>query len=347
MQDALVVNLVNNTIAHNDSTASSGVLNTSLGAPLSSAPGGNCANAAGTGSCPQVSGLVVVPNTAILNATFANPPGGTFTLVCPPGHFTGGSGTNGTCRMFSYPLMFNDVFWENRSFYIGVGNYGGGTQNQQKLVSLFDAFTSTAAPSQGNGATAGVTGSCSGTPAFPTGSYWDIGVRGDSGPGNHSGGTTLNPQDSILTSNAGYAGSNTTSFTPVAQYCNGSRVPPECTVLDGCGGLYGFGVPPGIADAVTPNPVFGLTPAATVDEGNNWINMSWGPLSLTNPSITGGAPYNNYGGGPLLGNYTLGAATPNGLTSLSGVAAPTTDFFGNARGTPNRGAVQGTGAGIP
>ena len=32
-----------------------------------------------------------------------------------------------------------------------------------------------------------------------------------------------------------------------------------------------------------PTPVFNLTPAATVDEGNNWINISWGPLALTHP----------------------------------------------------------------
>ena len=46
----------------------------------------------------------------------------------------------------------------------------------------------------------------------------------------------------------------------------------------------GYQVPPGISDATVPNPIFNLTPAATVDEGNNWINISWGPLALTNPA---------------------------------------------------------------
>ena len=55
----------------------------------------------------------------------------------------------------------------------------------------------------------------------------------------------------------------------------------------------GYQVPPGISDATVPNPIFSLTPAATVDEGNNWINISWGPLSLTNP-VTG-TPLGNYG----------------------------------------------------
>jgi hypothetical protein len=77
-----------------------------------------------------------------------------------------------------------------------------------------------------------------------------------------------------------------------------------------------------------------------VDEGNNWLNVSWGPLSLTNPSVTGGA-YGNYGGGPLLGNYAPVGNTPAGTSSLFGVAAPTTDFFGNPRtGQPHKGAVQ-------
>ena len=105
-------------------------------------------------------------------------------------------------------------------------------------------------------------------------------MRGDTGPNDHSSTVTLNPVYTFLTS--GYvSGTNPThdsnsNPTVVSQYCNGSRVPPEN------GGL-GYQVPPGISDATVPNPVFNLTPAATVDEGNNWINISWGPLALTNP----------------------------------------------------------------
>jgi len=89
-------------------------------------------------------------------------------------------------------------------------------------------------------------------------------------------------------------------------------------------------VPPGIADAVTPNPVFSFTPSATVDEGNNWINVSWGPLTLTNPSFTGGAN-GNYGGGPALANYNLTAAIN---TIPANQAHPFTDFYGNLRPEP-------------
>jgi len=75
-----------------------------------------------------------------------------------------------------------------------------------------------------------------------------------------------------------------------------------------------------------PNPIFNLTPAATVDEGNNWINMSWGPLSLVNPSTN-----------VTLGNYTATGSSVNHVPSTAPTyaPAPSVDFFGNARKTNN------------
>src|SRR6202043_2138073 len=146
------------------------------------------------------------------------------------------------------------------------------------IVSLFNAFSGTPAPNQTS------TGAC------PSGvSYLDIGVRGLTGPSNHASGLTLPPTYSVLTDSTDYPGLNNLGSNPslVSQYCNGSRVPPEN------GGL-GYQVPPGISDATVPNPIFSLTPTATVDEGNNWINISWGPLALTN-AVTGAT----------LGNYAL------------------------------------------
>jgi hypothetical protein len=285
--------------------------------------------------------LVSTPNSSLLTATFVVP------ITCPAGH----SG----CTGFSNPLLFGDVFWQNRSFYAGITGAGTGTANQQNTVGLFEAFTNTPAPTQSNGQTAGVTGSC---PAFNSGSYWDIGVRGDTSRSPNSGsGFSLHPVYSFLTSTGGYGGANNSGSDPtvITQYCNGSRIPPECTLADGCVGGGGFAAPPGIADAVVPNPVFSFTPAATVDEGNNWLNVTWGPLSLTNPAITGGA-YNNYGGGPPLGNYSLqgtstaigyipcgnGSSVANGcrVAATAGLPAftlPLTDFFGNSR--PDAGAA--------
>lgn len=90
----------------------------------------------------------------------------------------------------------------------------------------------------------------------------------------------------------------------------------------------GYQVPPGISDATVPNPVFNLTPAATVDEGNNWINISWGPLAETN--VVTGVTLGNYGpaaGSPVI-NYIP-------FTSSTYSLAPAFDFFGNPRKTNN------------
>jgi len=320
--DALNVDIINNTIVSNTTTASAGILFNTIGAPLASAQGTNCTQTSTT-SCPQVAGLVSIQN----NANFvANLPA---TVVCPPGHFMGGAGaaTNGTCRQYSYPLLANDVFWQNSAYYIGVGGRGPGSQNQQNVVSLYNAFTTTLALSQpqadattanGNGAViTGGTGAC-----VPGVSYWDIGVRGDLGPADHSSGITLRPMYSALTRvtagyNAGPLHNTAANPTFVSQYCDGSRTPPEY-------GSAGWAVPPGIADATVPNPVFNLTPVATVDEGNNWINLRWGPLSLSNPlSGTALANYSPASGSPAI-DYVPTASPTYAL-------APTTDFFGNPR----------------
>ncbi len=202
---------------------------------------------------------------------------------------------------------------------------------QQSVVTLFSGLASAAnapvpntpIPSQA------VTGAC-----VPGSTYWDLGVRGDTGPGQHALGITLQPQYSLLTnaSENGPATTNLTATNPasISQYCNGSRQPPEY-------GASGWAVPPGISDATVPNPAFNLTPVATVDEGNNWINLRWGPLTLSNPSATGGA-YGNYGGGAALGNYSLAAGSPAidfiSVTSVGGQVAPGADFFGNVRPDP-------------
>jgi Abnormal spindle-like microcephaly-assoc'd, ASPM-SPD-2-Hydin len=65
-----------------------------------------------------------------------------------------------------------------------------------------------------------------------------------------------------------------------------------------------------------------------VDEGNNWINISWGPLSLADPQT----------GNPL-GDYSLAAGSDaiNYITAVNSsttyTAAPANDFFENPRKT--------------
>jgi hypothetical protein len=82
-----------------------------------------------------------------------------------------------------------------------------------------------------------------------------------------------------------------------------------------------------------PNPIFNLTPTATVDEGNNWINIQWGPLTMSNPTAAGPRVDS-----PPLGNYALAAGSPAidyiPNTSSTYALAPSTDFFGNRRPDP-------------
>jgi hypothetical protein len=257
---------------------------------------------------------VSIQNSAILQANLPA------TITCPQGH-----GTGGNCRQYSIPILYNDIFWQNRDFHISVGPLGTGTLNQQNVVALIPTLNQPTTPSTAaNGGGVIVTG---GTGACVTGaSYWDIGVRGDTGPTNHSGGT-LAPTYSVLTSITGYSATalhnSSSNPTVVNQYCNGSRVPPEN------GGL-GYQVPPGISDATVPNPIFNLTPAATVDEGNNWINIGWGPLAMASPASTTGTPLGNYA--PAAGSPVI-SYIPS--TAPTYAAAPTTDFFGTLRKANN------------
>ena len=326
--DALDVNIVNNTIASNDTTASAGVLFNTIGAPLASAtgladrpinrqlrlrPAGHLDGAARRiGQHPEQRGAGRQPSV------HGHVPGRTLcrnhrqqwdvqkALVPAVGQ---------RCALPEPGLPH----WNRRS-------WSGGT-SQQNVVTLYNGFTTTPAPSQT------ATGSC------PTASYWDIGVRGDTSPTTHESTVTLNPTYSFLTNATGYAASNSAANpTFVSKYCNGSRIPPEF-------GGTGFQVPPGISDATVPNPVFSLTPAATVDEGNNWINISWGPLAVANPLTNA-----------TLGNYAQSAGSPvnsfiPSTATANYAAAPSTDFFGNPRKTNNAvdaGAVEyvATGAAV-
>jgi hypothetical protein len=352
LQDALKVNIINNTIVSNDTTASSGVLFNTLGAPIASSqgpcpggrnPNGTCPTPVTT-STPQPAGIVAIQNSSNLTANLPT----TTSVVCPAGHFAGSTATNGTCRTVSYPELYNNVIWQNRTFNITVGGLGTGPLNQQNVVALVPLLNQPATDATtANGGGTIVTG---GTGACVSGAnFWDIGVRGDTGPENHASGVTLAPAYSVLTdvsSASGYSGStlHNTGANPtvLSQYCNGSRVPPEN------GGL-GYQVPPGISDATVPNPIFNLTPAATVDEGNNWINISWGPLSLSNPSLvqpagTAATPLGNYG--PAAGSSAIDHV-PFGATTYA--AAPSTDFYGAARKVGNSavdaGAVEFVGGG--
>ncbi len=358
LQDALNVAIVNNTVAHNDSTATAGPLFGSLFAPMSSAPStqvgcyatangvsGAAGTVTGVASCPQVAGVVSVTNSAILQANTAN--SGTSILTCPAAY--GGTG----CYAYSAPLIFNDLVWQNRSFVVTTGGLGSGNGNQQQVVTLMNADPAFPASNSGSASNPTSIQSQTSTGMCPTSgsAYWDLGVRGDVGPHTpQAGGMQLHPYNSAIDDLTLYANTGTTAYnnvgiasTPtfaagfVAAYCNGGRTPPEA-------GGQGWFVPPGTNEtngsinggtgqANGTNPMyFSLVATATTDEGNNWINMRWGPLSLTNPAndtSNGTAPQ-------YLGNYAIGGssgAIGKGSGTVGGVTAPPADYFGNPRGS--------------
>jgi hypothetical protein len=328
LHDAVKVDFINNTVVSNDSTATAGVLFDTIGAPNANQPPNgcnpatnpNCVGSQVTTSNFEPAGLATESHTANFLAAFPAHP------VCPAGH--------SQCATFSNPVLSNNLFFQNRAFHI--------TANP--AVQLLPALSQTA------------TGMC------PSGAtYWDIGVYNDvytaTGP-NHASGLTLDPTYSMLTSSTGYDSTNIApaSAGVVTQYCNGSRVPPEIAPqlcagpsgfanAQGCiqPGTVGVGitVPGGVPDSLPPPlPVFTLTPAATVDEGSNWINMFYGPLSLSNPTILSTAT----GYGLPIGNYALAAGSQAIDHIPSAIAHPSTDFFGNARPDHNSDAHFDIGA---
>jgi len=300
LQDAVAVNFINNTVVSNDATASAGVLfNTPAAAQANVGPP-NCTTVGAETTCTpittsnyQPAGLETARHTTNFIGAFTNQK-----VACPAGL--------PNCTTFSNPVLSNNLFWQNRSFYISVGQ-NPGMMGLQNLVNLNPQLNQAGQK----------TGYCD-----PKAVYWDIGAYGDAGPSDHGSGMTLSPQYSILTDAKDYPGKNNLGANPamVSQYCNGSRVPPEA-------GGSGIAVPPGIADAVIPNPMFNLLPSATPDEGNQWINMSYGPLSLVNAAVPAGSTGYNV----PLGNYaiTQGSPAQNGGTATG---APEHDFFGNPRG---------------
>jgi uncharacterized repeat protein (TIGR01451 family) len=150
----------------------------------------------------------------------------------------------------------------------------------------------------------------------------------------------------------------------VGHYCNGARIPPEqCRSAQGAnnGGMcLGYFTPAGISENVGVPQVFrfaNISATATVDEGNNWINMTYGPLTLSRTSNTEDTTtvlsakptaaeqiltIGSVGG--LNGAYSLpvGSAAIDAGASVAGYGL-TTDFYGNPRtsgSAPDIGAVE-------
>lgn len=173
LQDSIGVNLINNTIISNDSTATSGTLFGAFFADQASAPTPCPRDAQGAPikctvlSTPQPAGVSAAGHSAEFTASL--PP----QIKCPQGHpinpANPGSTSlndgvvNGACRYASFPELYNDVLWQNRAFNIVVPQVPGAGQ-QQVAVTL----TPTPSPNLTT------TGQC-----WAGAYYWDLGLRGD------------------------------------------------------------------------------------------------------------------------------------------------------------------------
>ncbi len=145
----------------------------------------------------------------------------------------------------------------------------------------------------------------------------------------------------------GSVGNVVPNGTPViGQYCNGARIPPEqCSSGQGANDpamCKGYFSPAGQSETVGVSPVFvfnGIAANATVDEGNNWINLTYGPLSLGRPPVSsaGSTPSAESTVGSAAVGAAQGAYSINGNSAAVGAgngAAPATpnhDFYGQAR----------------
>lgn len=353
LQDALKVSFVNNTVASNDTTATAGSLFKTLGAINAASPGPGCHNdpndpavliCPGGGGVnphgPQPAGLVMMAHTPNLLTALAP-----LNLICPTSNGNGGfpysSSANGDCRTLSKPKLINDLFWQNRSFSADITTLGTGNQSQQNLIALTPLLNQAS------------TGDCStaGASSIPATFYWDIGLRTDdvaSGLISTANDAltitnslyTADPQGVLTASSTNIVGGS--SSPVIAQYCNGARVPPEnCTTAQQGqvtqASCKGYNTPAGASETTGLAQLFvfnGIKPMATVDEGNNWLNLTYGPLTLSRPNVTTPTPAELMVASATPGTGGGAYSLPLGSSAIdkgNNSAAPHYDFFGKLR----------------
>jgi len=267
--DALRVNASNNTIAFNDSTATSQEAFANAGDPQSS---------------PQPVGLVSHRTSdGLLSALTTS--------------------ARRNLYRFSNPVLANNILWHNRAGCWAITGSGAGE---------FGLFDPTSA------------GACNlSSPMGTNPVYIDLAVVGTAAQGtfaNKYAGANedkLNPDHSILSELLdGYNKNGNQSAVPqfVAEYVNGDRKPMPFI--------------PGFSTTIDT--------AATSDEGGNFIDVRYGPLTPWNCTATGGAVKSpqNAANCPLFGNYHLKPGSPAidaGLARTGSNGVPATDVDGDAR----------------
>ncbi len=94
----------------------------------------------------------------------------------------------------------------------------------------------------------------------------------------------------------------------------------------------------------------GIHPTATVDEGHNWLNLVYGPLTLARPNVSTPTAGEQMVAGPATGTAQGAYSIPLSSAALGGgttSGAPSADIYGNSRsGRNDIGAVQAATAGV-
>lgn len=207
---------------------------------------------------------------------------------------------------FSNPNLINNVLWRNRSMCWAITGPGPGQ------FGLFDPSSS---------------GACNtASPAGTNPVYVDLAVLGTAAAGTFAnkyvgaGVDKLTPDHSILTALLGANGYDNAHMniaanpSMVSVYANGNRKPSPFV--------------PGFSTLIDT--------AATSDEGGNFIDIRYGPLTLwncLNPDGTVKSPQ-SAANCPLFGNYHLAAGSPaiNAGASRTGAnGVPIVDIDGDAR----------------
>jgi len=176
------------------------------------------------------------------------------------------------------------------------------------------------------------------TPNFNNGNQGPIAI----GAKNSIFSDLLNAQFASATNVADPTNVIPTSAPVVGQFCNGARVPPEiCTQNLGIvnpGTCMGYSTPAGVSEAPGTFPVFtfsNISAVATTDEGNNWINMVYGPLTLTRPTGASAAPSAIVATPAVAaraGSYTIAGGSAAIDAGQNASTYTNHDFFGNPRG---------------
>lgn len=201
----------------------------------------------------------------------------------------------------SKPTLTNNVVWHNRSFFFDMttgvtrllpSNHWSDAVTQDAQHHVIGSELDPQA----------TTGQC-----VNGSTYWDIGVIGDTSP--TPGVNKLAPTYSILSSTVGYTGSNNLASNPglVKVYCNGSRVQPGAQF-----------------EPATPFlPNFQMNPAATLDEAGNFVDLHFGPLSLTDPALPASTT--------PVGDYHIANVASSAYNAGTSNGAPRTDFDDDLR----------------